>query len=115
MSRKKAITASLTALLFILILSACGNTYVYPPTFVYQNARYMEDGSKADKIPEGYTSKGKLIDNAKKICDWSGKPGEEKYGNWELFVSAKDSQQDIWLKDPDTGDYILWHFERSEQ
>lgn len=45
------------------------------------------------------------------ICDWSGKPGEEKYGNWELFVSADDSHQDIWLKDPETGSYTLWQFE----
>ena len=45
------------------------------------------------------------------ICDWSGKPGEEKYGNWELFVSADDSHQDIWLKDLETGSYTLWQFE----
>ena len=114
---KKAIKVLFTTFLFLLLLSACGhgNTYVYPPTFVYQSARYMEAGSKADKIPEGYVGKGKLIDHAKKICDWSGKPGEDKYGNWELFVSTQDPHQDIWLKDPDTGKYTLWQFERIEQ
>lgn len=120
MKKKKIIIVLSIAAFFLLILllKACsGNssTYVYPPTFVYQNARYREDGSKADKIPEGYVSKGKLKDNAKQICDWSGKPGEEKYGNWELFVSADDSQQDIWLKDPKTGSYTLWQFEFVEQ
>lgn len=103
-----------TVLLLILLLKTCGshsNTYVYPPTFVYQNARYKEEGSKADKVPEGYISKGVLKDNADQICDWSGKSGEEKYGNWELFILDDDPHQDVWLKDPETGDYVLWSFE----
>ena len=101
------------SLLFILI-GGCGSfssTYVYPPTFIYQNARYIETRTKIDRVPEGYYSKGILKENSDKICDWSGKPGEEKYGDWELFVFDQDPHQDVWLKDPETGEYVLWQFE----
>ena len=100
-------------MLFILI-GGCGgfsNTYVYPPKFIYHNARYMQEGTKTDKVPQGYSNKGVLKGNSDNICDWSGKPGEDKYGDWELFVIDEDPYQDAWLKNPETGEYVLWQFE----